>query len=342
MQHKLTNGNLINKNGVLDEAGYAYSLVKAYNKDAIAASKLRIKEWDYYFIQTNDFGLAITVSDNGYMGLLSVSFIDYNHARYHTKSKLLWFPLGNLHLPRSSQAGTIDIKKKHFSLRILTEDHIRHITLSVDDFMNKSPLTLNATLYNEPTHSMVIATPFKNKPKAFYYNHKLLGMNVKGTLFINHYTSTFTADDLALLDWGRGVWPYHVTWYWAAIQGIVNDKKLTLNLGYGFGDLSNATENVIIYDDVPYKLKNITFNIPKDKDGKIHYLDPWTITDDAYHVSLVFTPTIDREDTISLGILKSDQHQVFGTFSGDIHIDKDTVLTIKNVKGFAEVIENKW
>jgi hypothetical protein len=189
---------------------------------------------------------------------------------------------------------------------------------------------------------MVIATPFKDKPKAFYYNHKLLGMNVKGTVIIKHKTTTFSDTDLALLDWGRGVWPYHVTWYWSAIQGIVNSKKLTLNLGYGFGNLSQATENVIIYDDIPYKLGNVTFNIPKDKDGTQHYLDPWTITDEDHNISLVFTPSIDREDTISLGLLKSNQHQVFGTFSGDLHLNNNTVLEIKDIKGFAEVVENKW
>ena len=46
MQHKLSNGPLLDSNGNLVEAGYAFSLVKDYDRKAIKAGKMRIKEWD--------------------------------------------------------------------------------------------------------------------------------------------------------------------------------------------------------------------------------------------------------------------------------------------------------
>ena len=43
-EHQLQEGNLLDNNGNLNEAGYAFNLVKTYNKENIKVSKLRIKE----------------------------------------------------------------------------------------------------------------------------------------------------------------------------------------------------------------------------------------------------------------------------------------------------------
>lgn len=50
MQHKLSSGPLLDNNGNLIEAGYSNNLIKEYDRNQIRASKLRIKEWDYYYI----------------------------------------------------------------------------------------------------------------------------------------------------------------------------------------------------------------------------------------------------------------------------------------------------
>ena len=38
-QHELTNGRLLDENGNLNEAGYAFSLVKEYRREDIKAGK---------------------------------------------------------------------------------------------------------------------------------------------------------------------------------------------------------------------------------------------------------------------------------------------------------------
>ena len=47
MQHRISEGPLLNEKGELCEAGYAMSLVKTYDRAAIKAPRMRIKEWDY-------------------------------------------------------------------------------------------------------------------------------------------------------------------------------------------------------------------------------------------------------------------------------------------------------
>lgn len=73
-QHKLSKGPLLDLQGNLNEAGYHTTLVKSYDKKLIQTSRLRLKEWDYYYIGTEKYGIALTVADNGYMWLVSVSF----------------------------------------------------------------------------------------------------------------------------------------------------------------------------------------------------------------------------------------------------------------------------
>ena len=68
---------LLNARGRLAEPGWSRSFLQTYERKKIAAGSLRIKEWDYYLVMGKDFGAAFTISDNGYMGLQSISFLDF-------------------------------------------------------------------------------------------------------------------------------------------------------------------------------------------------------------------------------------------------------------------------
>lgn len=80
MQHEITqNGPLLNANGTLREPGWARSLLLDYRRADVKAGKLRIKEWDYYIITNDSFGVALTIADNSYMGLISASVLEFEN-----------------------------------------------------------------------------------------------------------------------------------------------------------------------------------------------------------------------------------------------------------------------
>ena len=79
--------------------------------------------------------------------------------------------------------------------------------------------------------------------------------------------------DYGTLDWGRGVWTYDNTWYWGSGNGTVGGKPFGFNIGYGFGDTSAATENILFYDGKGHKLDDVTFHIPEGD-----YMKPWTFS----------------------------------------------------------------
>ena len=65
--------DLLDERGNLGEPGWSRHLVQKYDRGKIRAPKWRIKEWDYYLVMGRDFAGAFTISDDGYIGLQSVS-----------------------------------------------------------------------------------------------------------------------------------------------------------------------------------------------------------------------------------------------------------------------------
>ena len=57
---------------------------------------------------------------------------------------------------------------------------------------------------------------------------------------------------------------------------------------------------------------------------------------------MAFTPVLDRAACTDFKLLKSDQHQVFGRFTGTATLDDGQVIRVENFPGFAEKVENKW
>ncbi len=86
------------------------ALIQEYNRNQIRASKFRIKEWDYYLVLNQDFAGAFTLSDDGYIGLQSVSLLNFKGGWEHTETILNTFPMGKMKMPATSDKGNISTK----------------------------------------------------------------------------------------------------------------------------------------------------------------------------------------------------------------------------------------
>ena len=343
MQHKLRPGRLLDELGHLEEAGYATSLVKTYDRKDIKAGKLRIKEWDYYLIYNDRYGVALTLDDNGYMSMLSASILDFEQGTERTVSPIGAFPMGKTNLPPTSVSGVSDLTIGTSRFTFTVQDGVRHLVCRLDNFRDGKPFEADITLTEEPKDSMVIATPFPEKPTAFYYNQKIIAMRASGTVKVGDWSYTFDpAESFGLLDWGRGVWTYENTWYWGAGQGVADGHVVGFNIGYGFGDVSAASENMIFVDGKAHKLDRLTFNIPKTADGRDDFLKPWTFTSSDGRFEMDFTPILDRASCTDIKLICSDQHQVFGRFTGKLVLDDGSEIHLKDFLGFAEKVYNKW
>ena len=259
MQHEITERiPLLDGSGNLTQPGYAKKLLPVYRRADIKAGKLRIKEWDYYLINNGRFALALTVDDNGYMGLDSISLLDFENGWEITNSPMSFMPLGKLRMPETSAAGDVSHGgKKHLISFKHAGPGRRVLDARMDNFGPAGAITAHVELFDEPDESMVICTPF-DKPGHFYYNQKINCMRAEGEVSYNGVKYVFDpSESFAVLDWGRGVWTYHNTWYWGSASYHVDGVPFGWNIGYGFGDCSAASENMLFYNGRAHKLSQV-------------------------------------------------------------------------------------
>ena len=342
-QHEILKKHpLLDENGHLIEAGFAKSLILDYDRKAIKANSTRIKEWDYYLIYNDDYGVALTIDDNSYMALDSISLLDFNSSWEHTNSPMKFMTMGKRNFPSTSVKGDIEVHEKGYYLSFVNNGRERILSFHMDNFLDNKPIDGNITLECEPSDSMVIVTPFKESKVHFYYNQKINCMPAKGKVSFDGKDYIFDPQtSCGVLDWGSGVWTYKNTWYWGSASGRVDGHLFGFNIGYGFGDTSKASENMLFYDNQAHKLSQVKFNIPM-KNGKEDYLSPWTFTSDDKRFEMQFTPVLDRASNTDFVVLGSNQHQVFGKFTGTAILDDGTKINVKDFMGFAEKVSNKW
>lgn len=341
MQNKITTvDKLLDDNGNLKQAGYSTELLLNYNREDIKANKWRIKEWDYYLVSNKDFAIALTIADNSYMGMVSASFINLKEKWEKTVSPMFWFPNGKTNLPKSSKEGITQKISKNYSFKFSVENGKRILDCHINNFENNKPYKIYFELTNEPSDSIVIATPFE-KEKHFYYNQKIVGFRAQGKVEFDGKEYTFDNDTYALLDWGRGVWTYSNTWYWGAGCDRVGDKLIAFNLGYGFGDTSSASENMLFVDGKHIKLEDITFEIPQNEKRKDDFLSDWKIYSSDHSFDATFTPIINRHSNTNALIIQSNQNQVFGNLNGVVKVDGQTI-EFKDFPCFFEKVINRW
>lgn len=334
----VTRQPLLKEDGSLREPGWSKRLVQKYDRRQIKAPKFRIKEWDYYLVLNEDFAGAFTISDDGYIGLQSVSLLNFKEGWEHTETILNAFPMGKFELPPTSERGDTVYRDKRLHMEYTVEEGKRRIRCKFDKFYQGKTFRCDITLDQPDMDTMVIATPWKEKKTAFYYNQKINCMPAGGKMEFDGKVYRFNnKTDFGTLDWGRGVWTYDNRWYWGSGNTVVDGRPFGFNIGYGFGDTSAASENMLFYDGRAHKLDDVTFHIPEGD-----YMNPWTFSSSDGRFEMDFVPVLDRAAKTAAVIIETDQHQVFGRMSGKAVLDDGTVIEVKDMMCFAEDVHNRY
>jgi len=175
--------------------------------------------------------------------------------------------------------------------------------------------------------------------KRFYYNRKINCLPAEGWLEERgSRVELKPAECLGNLDWGRGVWPYRSFWVWTTASGFLPDgRRIGLNLGYGFGDTSAATENAILLEGRVHKLGQVEYIY----DSK-HLSAPWSMRAPDGRLTLHFDPFYDRVAKTDFKLLGSEVHQLFGHFHGTVQTDEGETIEIHDLVGTSEEHHAKW
>jgi hypothetical protein len=250
--------------------------------------------------------------------------------KFFTKSKVL--PLSSL------EDSEIELPSKKFHAKLKKSKDSRIISIEDPSFKEKGikgTITLND---NPKWDNTVVVTGYKEDPTRFYYNHKINMMPASGEIIIGEERYQFEPDSsFGLMDWGRGIWPYKTHWLWSSACGIVDGVPVAFNCGYGFGDLSTHTENIVFYDGKAHKLDEVTFHHENRDPTK-----PWKFTSNDNRFNMVLEPLIPNIEKINLGLIYSNSSLIHGLYSGDIVLDDGKKIHVKEMLGHAEDIYWRW
>ncbi|MCP4761325.1 MAG: DUF2804 domain-containing protein [archaeon] len=342
MQYEITKpSDLLDENGSLIQRGWMKQPILDYNPENKGVGFHRLKEWEFYGFGNQDISIVFFIADLGYMTLSTLSVYDFKNKKNPVWGTIRPFTRGNLEkkgLPKSSVEES-DFTFKSWILgkiRIqkMPKEHI--VTFDCPHFRGlKGEITFDIQPKRDST---VVATGFKENPKFFYYNHKKNMIPVKGTIQFRKETIDFNPEtDHGHFDWGRGVWPYKTHWIWATSAGEVDGHKIWMNMGYGFGDLSTHTENMIIYDGKVHKLDqiNIEYDIKNLK-------KPWKFTSNDGRLELIAQPALTTPITVNLGPILVKNKMMYGDYSGYIVLDDGTKIEVEDFHGHAEELWYRW
>lgn len=338
MQREMTTPiPLLNNKGMLNCPGYAKKMLYEYDRRNVHAGPLSLKEWDFYQITAGEYILQMTLGHVSYVASFSASLLSPETGERKNFTRLKPLPFRSLHMPENPEKPNVLVAEgKNYIMCFETQATRRVLSLHVKDAHLQS-VDIEVELNNDPENEkMVIATPFENK-RQFYLNYKENYYGAAGKAQFGDTCVEFGPRDTALLDWGRGVWPFRHEWFWGNGAAFVDGGRFGFNIGWGFGDLRHATENMFFWNGKAYKLGELQV----ERDAR-DYMAPWRFRDEAGCFDFTMTPVYDNFTQTKIAFIDTHCHQVFGRYSGAAVLPGGEKIKVPDMPAFCEHAENRW
>jgi hypothetical protein len=342
-QHELhTPSVLLDRYGDLMQVGWSRQPLLDCNLESAGfypvrlLQGLRIKRWDYYGVTTPKGYFSATLAHLGYAGQAFVYFVDFAKKEYHEET--LTVPLGRgIELPRNSTEGDSSFDNEAVSLAFEVDPEARRVSVNWPGFGGGNLEAAVAFQFPALHESMNVVIPIGRK--RFYFNRKANCLPAVGWVERDGVREELRPGEcLGNLDWGRGVWEYRSFWVWASASGFLQDgTTVGLNLGYGFGDTSAATENAVIVEGRIHKLGAVNFTFDAGD-----FMRPWRMVAPDGRLDVEFTPFLERVAQSNLLVVASKVHQIFGHYSGQVVTDDGRTIRLDGLVGFAEEHRARW
>ncbi len=318
--------------------------------------RFRTKKWDYWAVLAGDLAVGLVYADVGYLGLAGIWWGDLSTGR--TGGRDLAVPLGGkFQLPAEPGTAPLVLDSKHLKMRLedLSTSPVGPATrlrVSWDEPRSGKGGTTGPAegeldvLVSMPAghESLSVVIPWSETN--FQFTTKDNVRPAAGTLEVGSQRWDIGADGDAwgVLDVGRGRWPYSTTWNWGAASGRATTGELIgVQFGAKWTEGTGFTENALNLDGRLHKIgRELTWDYDWD-----HPMRPWRVVDDGVGpderaLDLTLTPRLDKHGRTDAGVLRTEVHQMFGTWSGMVRDEHGATYQVDGIQGFAEESRNRW
>jgi hypothetical protein len=290
----------------------------------------RTKRWEYWGIVTPTHVIGLTVSSLDYAAVHQCYVLDRGTGIDRELGALV--PLGRgTRLPDSPPPLTASARAKGLAMDFSDRPGSTRIVAEVS--AGERSITIDAVA-EAGGESLSVVVPWSRR--RFQYTVKDLARPISGRLAVDGIEVGIPEGSWAVLDRGRGRWPYRMTWNWAAGSGIVDGRRIGLQLGGRWTAGTGMTENAVMVDGVVDPM-------PAEVDwayDRAHPDRPWRITGDRVDATL--TPFHVRRARTDVLVIASDTVQAFGTWSGWAAGSDGARHRVDGLVGWAEEARNRW
>jgi len=295
--------------------------------------RFRLKEWQHYGIITPTHYLGMVIFDAKFMG---ISFFYIYDRREHKRFEhAVQLPGGAARVAGQIYDGRCEFQKKGYHLQFENrlKDGYHKINVDIAGKDNLPAVKGEITIFEdlktiEPLVQVSPVTHFRP-----FYTHKVVAP-AKGTMrFGDREIAINQEHDIVLIDEQKTYYPYTSFWKWATAAGYNEfGELLAFNLCQNMiSDDEYFNENCMWVDGKIHCLKAARFKFDKNK-----ILQPWEVKTEDGYINLVFTPSGQRAEKISAGLIYSNFHQPFGVYNGRFKDENNRIYPIENLFGLAE------
>lgn len=285
----------------------------------------RAKRWEYWGVVTPRHIIGLVASSLDYAGVHGVYVLDRETGEETARDAVVPFARGAAFPDRSGE-GEAAVRGGGVAVGIRQRPGGTSLRAAARGVRIELEIPLP-----DGHESLGVVIPWSDT--RFQYTVKDVGRPVHGRLVLPSGEHTVGGDEsFAVLDHGRGKWPYRMTWNWAAAAG----PGIALQLGGKWTAGTGMTENALIVDGRLHKIGD-ELEWTYDRSG---WTRPWAILGDRVEVE--FRPFHEKVSRVELGVVGSETHQCFGHFGGRARTDDGTWIEFDGLTGWAEEARQRW
>ena len=290
----------------------------------------RNKRWEYWGVTTPTHVIALVLSDIDYAAVHGIWVLDRQ-----TGEEVSHDAIGVLGrsatLPGTLGDGPARARTRKVRIDVEEIEHGTRLRAS------GARVRVDITAHRPAGHeSLGVVVPWSDR--LFQYTVKDVARPAVGTLWVDGCEYGVPAgESWAVLDHGRGRWPYSMHWNWGAGSGRRPPGGSSGSRSVARGPTAPACRRTRCSSTgtSPRSARSSAWHYDTDD-----WLAPWRVTGET--VDLVFTPFHLKQSVTDLKLFSSRTHQCFGHWSGRVRDDRGSWVDLEGLVGWAEDVRNRW